>query len=462
MILLALAFFLPPLDEIEARASLNDGARVTNSSTVQLRVRILSPLFPGLEMSVSDGPWQPYKESQPVELPAGDGEKKVVVKLRDSTGAIRGAVGASIVVDTTPPEAKVKVRAENGTSGDMVMLQSDVPDAVAMQWTEDATRWGPWMPYLNPRAVHLSPGRGPKTLLVRYRDEAGNIGKPATLQTESVDSFPDIDFDHVEVSAVPGPGDRLMVTLKYGFGEMEKMSLQVDQDPALPQEPYKLTRILGLPRTGGAHRIRLVLYSSRGSRVYPMEVAFLESDVLQKSPAEAAHETPAMVPTLWSLSVQGGVLPSAIDFEAMTPTGNRKINKDSLGFARLSMSYEFLDPIYGQVGLEYAGGGGIRVYSGTIDVGARLFRTGPLDVSAEAGLMYSELRITENAFGDFKEGLGFRGGVRASFHLAPQVALDATIDYRRISYDYSESLLSGDTQARLSTVGLLLGVSLKF
>ena len=45
---------------------------------MQLRVRLLSPEPPGLEMSIADGAWRPFVDSQPMELPAGDGVKKVV------------------------------------------------------------------------------------------------------------------------------------------------------------------------------------------------------------------------------------------------------------------------------------------------------------------------------------------------------------------------------------------------
>jgi len=464
MILLALSLLLAPLDEIEARASLNDGARVTNSSTVQLRVRVLSPMPPGLEMSISDGAWRPYTESQPVELPAGDGEKTVVVKLRDAAGQERGVYKASILLDTTPPEAKVS--GPVGTVAGMATLTSDVPDATAMQWTEDATRWGPWVPYLNPRDIPLSPGDGVKTLLVRYRDEAGNVSKPATLRLEQKhgpDGSDEFGLWQVKLAAEPGAGDRLAITLGMPMHlrslGMFEMSVQVDQDKPLPREPFTGQRLLEMPRTGGAHRIRLVLFDKVGGE-HPVEVVFLEADV-QSAEAGKAPETPA-APTLWSLSVQGGLLPSAIDFLTNTPTGFRKINKDALGLARLSLSREIFDPLYAQVGLEYAGGGGIRVYSGTLDMGARLFSLGTLEVAAEAGLIYSDLKVTESAFGDFDAALGFRGGIRARVDLGDRLSVDATVDYRRIAYDYAEPIVSGDRAARLQTVGLLLGLSLKF
>jgi hypothetical protein len=457
MILLTIALLFAQ-DALEGTAWLNRGVRVTNSPTVQVQVHLNSPAPAGLEMSISDGAWRPYVESLPLELPAGDGAKTVVVRFRDAAGKDRGVLKALIVLDTTPPEAKVRV--PDGTAAGRVTLTSDVPDAVAMQWTEDATRWGLWVPYLQPREIALSPGDGIKTILVRYRDEAGNVSKPAALRVESkVDPAATMPpLGQVGVTSAGYPIDPMALTLEISFSGMTAMSVRVDEGPPLPREPFAAKKTLQIPRTEGAHRIRLVLFDAAGAE-HPVELAFHEVDVLP-TPAELVQEAPVRTP--WAVSLQGGLLPSAIDFQAMTPTGSRKINSDALGLMRLSLSRDFSEPLYAQVGLEFAGGGGIRVYSGTLDLGARLFRAGPVDVAAEAGLIYSELKVTESAFGDFDAGLGFRAGVRVSVGLGSRASLDATIDYRRISYDYAEPIVSGDRQARLQTVGLLLGASLKF
>jgi len=422
-------------------ATLNDGARVTNSTTVQLRVRFVSPMPPGTEMSIADGAWKPFAESQPLELPAGDGVKEVVVKLRDAAKKELGVYKASILLDTTPPEAKVKVA--DGTA----TLISEVPDAVAMQWTEDAAKWGSWLPYQTPRDLAVT---GPRTILVRYRDEAGNVSKSTSLELKAGAAASE---RQVLITYEPA------LTLWISYGDIKEMIVQVDEAPAGPRELFGPKRTLDVARTGGVHRVRLLLFDGAGAE-HKVELAFQEAD-LAKSAAESKQE-PAVEPTRWALSVQGGLLPSAIEFEATTPSGLRKINKDALGLARLSLSMDLFDPVYVQVGAEYAGGGGIRVYSGTLDVGARLFRVGPVTVAAEAGLMYSDLKTTESAFGDFDAALGFRGGVRVGVELTPRASLDATIDYRKITYDYAEPVLSGDREARLSTVGLLIGASLKF
>jgi hypothetical protein len=241
-------------------------------------------------MSIADGAWRPYTESQPLELPAGDGEKTVVVKLRDAAGNERGVYKASIVLDTTPPEAKVKV--PTGTVAELVTLTSEVPDAVAMQWTEDATRWGPWVPYLQPRDILLSRGDGIKTILVRFRDEAGNVSKLASLQVERKGGSDEFTLWQGGVTLAPETDDHLPLTMKISmrlwFMGVTEMIVQIDQAPPLPREPFTMERSLEVSRTGGAHRIRIVLVVKNGGE-YPVEVAFLEADV-QAASAQPGQE----------------------------------------------------------------------------------------------------------------------------------------------------------------------------
>ena len=84
------------------------------------------------------------------------------------------------------------------------------------------------------------------------------------------------------------------------------------------------------------------------------------------------------------------------------------------------------------------------------------------DLDVEAGLIYSKLRVTVSDFGSFDPGLGFRAGVAARAGLTDRWALEASVDYRGVSYDWGGSVLSGDHQARLRTAALQLGLALKF
>jgi hypothetical protein len=189
------------------------------------------------------------------------------------------------------------------------------------------------------------------------------------------------------------------------------------------------------------------------------DVAFQEGEV-RKPASEPGQETGA--PQSWSLSLQAGVLPSALHFQAMTASGLRMITPDPLALSRLSLSYDFYDPLYGQAAMEFASGGGIRIVSGSIDLGARVFQADGLDVAVEGGLLYSYLREPYPGFGTFNGSIGFRGGLSAHLDLCEQWSLAATVDYRYSSFDYSGTIVSGDRSARLHAFGLLLGVSLKF
>lgn len=449
----------------ENRVLINGGARITNVRTVQITVRLKSPPPPDLEMalsteSVAPGPWTRFVESQPFELSAQDGLKTVVVHLREGGGKDLPSLQATILLDTTPPVARVTAPAQ--ASGRTLRLSSDVPDAVAMQWTEDATRWNDWVPYSQPREIELSPGAGPKTVLVRYRDEAGNVSSPATLHVEVGSEISPPGVQELRVFTLPSTGALFPVIVRIPARSLQDMTVQVDQEQARAREAFVPELRLDLPRTGGAHRLRFLFRDDTG-REHPAEVAFQESEV----PSAMEHGAPEPpVERRWAVAVLAGLLPHAVSFEAMTPQGLRKINPELLGMGRLELGFDLADPVFVQAAFEYAGGGDTTLYSGTLDAGAHLLSTelfgSRLTMDVEAGVLYSKLRVTLSDFGTFDPGVGFRAGATARAGLTDRWGLEASADYRDVTYPWGGSVLSGDHRARLRTAALMLGVSLRF
>lgn len=92
-----------------ATININNGATVTNSTSVTLAMTHNDPDVdkPQYRLTNEDGsPWSEWKTFEtPVSwsLPLGDGLKTVYMELRDGTGAVVKAQD-SIVLDTTPPE----------------------------------------------------------------------------------------------------------------------------------------------------------------------------------------------------------------------------------------------------------------------------------------------------------------------------------------------------------------------
>jgi len=468
-ILAQVGSILPQDEGPNGIVTLNGGAKFTNTASVQLLVRLTNQGAGELEMAISTDPgkvgtWVRFVESQQFELPSGDGNKTINVRLRDLAGRESKPLTATIVLDTIPPQAKVK--APEQVSEGLAVLESDVSDAVAMQWTEDPKVWGPWEMYVSPREIHLSPGQGVKTVLIRYRDEAGNVSEPATLRVEVAAEVPrkaaGLGVRQLRVTGRSPLGELLPVTLWIVASEVMEMEVQVDASEPFPRERFQSRKDLELPKTGGAHRIRLQVWDATGTEGRA-EVAFQEADIPREGPDSPRVEGSA---PKWSAGAKLGVLPSAVKFEALTSKGFRKLSPGALGLARAELTYDFYDPFFARLAGEFGYGKDVDIVSGDIDFGMRLlstelFSTG-FELNVDAGLIFSQLQVKVTDFGSFDPGAGFRVGLGAHFDLSESLRLDVSADFRDISYKWSGTVVTGDRDARTQTVAVLLGFSVRF
>ncbi len=89
--------------------SINDGAFVTNSSSITLNLSALDNLSGVNQMTFSnDGinwsSWENYSDLKLYTLPSGDGVKVIYFKVKDNAGNIADPISATILLNTTSPE----------------------------------------------------------------------------------------------------------------------------------------------------------------------------------------------------------------------------------------------------------------------------------------------------------------------------------------------------------------------
>lgn len=184
-----MTFRLQPPDTTPptVRLSINNGAQLTNSTTLQLYVTAQDDSGGALEMSLRDdktqfGPWQPYTAYTTWRLSSGDGRRTVTVRVRDAAGN-EAQASASITVDATPPTIS------------WVEVKSIGPDSATVTWrtSKPSDSWvlfGPYSPsetrgQTEKATSHtvLLYGLNPNTTYyfkVRSADEAGNVAESTT------------------------------------------------------------------------------------------------------------------------------------------------------------------------------------------------------------------------------------------------------------------------------------------
>jgi len=223
-----------PAPQSGVTVDIDGGARYTTQRTVTLGFHRAESDPKPVEMALSsDGtqwtPWRPFAETTKFDLPEGDGEKTVHVRFSDAAGKELPPIRAVIILDTTPPKALVSAPAK--VPERFVTVTSNVPDAVAMQFTEDPGHWGPWEPYASPKTIPLSPGDGPKMVLARYRDEAGNISEAAQVGVEvRPDAAPD-ERPGVQLFQIEGAvstSNAYTVRITVGARQMAESEILID------------------------------------------------------------------------------------------------------------------------------------------------------------------------------------------------------------------------------------------
>lgn len=187
-----------------------------------------------------------------------------------------------------------------------------------------------------------------------------------------------------------------------------------------------------------------------------------ESDIPRGA---AGNPDESSAPNL-SLGVMIGIMPNAVDFEALTSQGVRKLDPGTMGLIRMELASDFHDPFFARVSFEFGVGEDVEVFSGGLDLGIRLLSSElfamKFDVDAAAGFMISELRVDISDFGGFNSAVGLRGGMGSHLALSERFSLDVSVNFRDISYEWSGDIVSGDHRALIHAVDLVFGITWRF
>ena len=169
---------------------INNNSKFTNSTNVQVKLTGYDSLSGVSSMSFSlDNlkwtSWEPFKEIKHLQLHGEDGEKQILLKLRDKAGNI-AYTSDSIILDTTPP-ILLSVTIDNGsfsTTSTNVTLKLSAFDPISgvfqMSFSSEKYSWTKWEKFSELRIYFLAPGDGEKTIFFRVLDRAGNIAEPVS------------------------------------------------------------------------------------------------------------------------------------------------------------------------------------------------------------------------------------------------------------------------------------------
>jgi hypothetical protein len=165
------------------KLEINGGAEWTTNSKVKVNLEAEGASM--MQMGTSDAVfrstvWEPVKNSiDQYQLPMGDGEKSIFVRLKDEAENISDPIQAKIMMDTKPPVGEISIDNKSKFTNNKekkVNLQLRIDDASEMQISESAdfkgVEWQPAKAEIS--GFTLSGDDGPKNVFLRLKDKAGN------------------------------------------------------------------------------------------------------------------------------------------------------------------------------------------------------------------------------------------------------------------------------------------------
>jgi hypothetical protein len=136
-------------------------------------------------------------------------------------------------------------------------------------------------------------------------------------------------------------------------------------------------------------------------------------------------------------------------FDSFIPAGRRRIDSTLLFDAGVDIQGELEGWTLGLSG-DYGAGQHVKMVSGAVLFGHE-WHLGdedlPFDVHVAAGPLFGSLEVDVTGFGDFKNAVGFEARVDATAWLNKRVGIGLWLDFRQLSFDYKETVLSGDDKA---------------
>ncbi len=182
--------------------TINDGGKWTTSLKVVINMDVDGAAFcqiSNTDIIAKTLVWDPFQPKRvDWSLIPGDGEKIVYTRFKDAAGNMTDIIKTSVNLDTKPPTGEVSI--DNGSrftnrQDKIVHIQLKSPDAKGMQISNTPDFSNAKLEPFSTDVINwtLDGDDGPKTIFVRFKDEAGNLS-PVYNATIILDRQPPSDL----------------------------------------------------------------------------------------------------------------------------------------------------------------------------------------------------------------------------------------------------------------------------
>jgi len=156
--------------------SINNGATYTTNSTVTLKLVGSGSIS---QMCISNSKectnYETFTNSKSWTLTSGDGEKKVYVYYKDSSGKIVASLEQKIILDTTPPtNNRIQISSEDSILRTLTLSSTGADYMCFSNTSSNVNDCTNWVDFSTTYSWTLSPNNGEKTVYAFFKDKVGH------------------------------------------------------------------------------------------------------------------------------------------------------------------------------------------------------------------------------------------------------------------------------------------------
>jgi len=275
--------------------SINNGAKYATNSVVTLNLVGSDSIS---QMCISNAKdcttYEPFTNSKNWALTSGDGEKKVYVYYKNSSGKIITSIEKSIILDTTPPtNNSVQISSKDNIQRTLTLSSTGADYMCFSNTSSDVNDCKNWVDFGTTYSWTLSPNNGEKTVYAFFKDKAGHTASTQTSVTCNNcvlyivnEDFADDTYD--SNLTIAGSGDYPWIVSEGQFisnNKKQAVSTSTSTITFTPTQDSKLSFDCGM--TSWGNTLTITLTGTDSSNKSLVELTYLPTGSVTDEPLSA-------------------------------------------------------------------------------------------------------------------------------------------------------------------------------
>lgn len=292
---------------------INNGAEYSANSQVSLSIQAdeiesgISQMSFSLDSNQWSN-WEPFNETKLYELPLGDGDKFVHLRVCDCMENVAEPVYDKIILDTTPPQdlfifINKNVKYTNSTEVELDLHAIDASSGINQMSFYNSIKWTSNEPFKSTKSLVLPSGDGEKIIYFRVSDKVGNIAEVyGTIILDSTAPYSSWILINNGALETNSTFVNLKLNALDNTSGISEMSFSSDGKEWSSWEPYKASTVYNLQPGDGTKTIYFRVKDFAGNIAEPTSASIIINTKTQTEETKESKESTISM-EFWALLI---------------------------------------------------------------------------------------------------------------------------------------------------------------